>query len=115
MDIDVDICMLVNTKRLYKVGTGRLKHTENGFELVGCGGLLKYTQKPISSYSLNSDFFWYEIGDVISIGNQEVLFYCFPKEKTDIVTKARLATEEIFKLVQDKRLETKSKRVKAEV
>ncbi len=99
LDIDVDICALVNTKGLYKIGSGNLRHTKEGFTLTGCDGKLSYTQKPKSSYTLNSDFFWYEIGDVISIGNQEVLYYCFPKSKDDIVTKARLAAEEIFKQV----------------
>ena len=99
LDIEVDICALVNTKGLYKIGSGNLKHTVQGFTLTGCDGKLNYVHKPKSSYSLNSDFFWYEMGDVISIGNQDVLYYCFPKTKDDIVTKARLATEEIFKQV----------------
>ena len=102
-DEEVDICMLVDTKRLYKVGSGRLTHTKDGFNLTGCDGKLEYSQKPLASYSLNSDFFWYEIGDVISIGNRDVLFYCFPKTKKDVVTKARLATEEIYKLTEKHR------------
>jgi hypothetical protein len=102
-DEEVDIAMLVDTKRLYKVGSGRLTHTKDGFSLTGCDGKLEYSQKPLSSYSLNSDFFWYEMGDVISIGNRDVLFYCFPKTKKDVVTKARLATEEIYKLTEKHR------------
>jgi RIO-like serine/threonine protein kinase len=50
----------------------------------------------MASHSLNSDFFWYELGDVIGIGNRSELYYCFPKDK-DVVTKARLAAEEIYK------------------
>lgn len=97
IDIPVDICMTVDTKHLYRVGEGNLTHTDSGFKLVGCEGKLDYSQKPLSSYTLNSDFNWYEIGDVISIGNSDALFYCFPKKLGDIVTKARLATEELFK------------------
>ena len=41
----------------------------NGFTLIGCEDKLQYKQKPTSLYSLNSDFFWYEIGDVIGIGD----------------------------------------------
>ena len=98
LDTEVEIFMLVNTKRLYDVGRGRLTHTTEGFTLEGCDGALKYSQKPLASYSLNSDFFWYEIGDVICIGDINVLYYCFPKGKADIVAKARLATEELYKL-----------------
>ncbi len=100
---DVDIYMLVDTKRLYKVGEGTLCHTKDGFELCGCDGKLHYVQKPLASYSLNSDFYWYEIGDVISIGNQDALYYCFPKSGIDVVTKVRLATEELYKLSYKRR------------
>ena len=43
------------------------------------------------------DYFWYEIGDVIGIGNADALYYCFPK-KQGVVSKTRLATEELFKI-----------------
>ena len=89
--------MLVNTKALYMVGEGRLVHDENGFCLTGCDGKLHYEQKSRQSYTVNSDFNWYELGDVVSVGNNEHLFYCFPKQKEDIVTKIRLAAEEIYK------------------
>ncbi|MBQ9855582.1 MAG: NFACT family protein, partial [Clostridia bacterium] len=38
-----------------------------------------------------------EMGDVISIGDNEFSYFCFPQENVS-VTKARLATEEIFKI-----------------
>ena len=41
--------------------------------------------------------FWYELGDVICIGNGEHLFYCFPQGNVP-VAKARLAAEELYKL-----------------
>jgi len=98
LDVPVDICMLIDTKALYRVGEGRLQHTSQGFHLTGCDGKLDYTQKPLASYSLNSDYYWYEIGDVIGIGNTDVLYYCFPKTDRDVVAKARLATEELYRM-----------------
>lgn len=103
LDTDVDIAMLVNTKWIYQVGEGHLTHTEEGFHLTGCGGKIDYRQLPQSSYSLYADYFWYEIGDVICIGDREVLYYCFPKDKHVPVAKARLATEELFKLKKRQR------------
>lgn len=103
MESDVDIYMLVDTKALYRVGEGRLTHTREGFHLVGCDGELDYRQKPLSSYTLNADYYWYEIGDVIGIGNQKALYYCFPKDPSVSVTKARLATEELYDLVRDEK------------
>lgn len=100
LDVPVDIYMMVNTKSIYKVGTGRLTHTVEGFHLTGCEGKLDYSQKPSASYSLYSDYFWYEVGDMICIGNTEVLYYCFPTEGGDVVAKTRLATEELYKMVK---------------
>ena len=98
LDLPVDIYMLVDTKCLYHVGEGQLHHDEEGFHLTGCDGTLDYSQPPLASYTLNSDYYWYEIGDVISIGNRSALYYCFPKVGGDVVAKARLATEELYKM-----------------
>lgn len=103
--VDVDICMMVDMKKIYRVGSGTLTHTVDGFHLVGCDGKLNYKQKPTASYSLYSDYFWYEIGDMICIGNSKILYYCFPKSGADIVAKTRLAVEELYKIVKSKKEE----------
>ena len=97
IDKEVQIGMMVNFKAIYMVGDGRLTHTPEGFTLTGCDGKLQYQQGPLACYSLYADYYWYEIGDVICIGNNEVLYYCFPKGG-DVVAKTRLATEELYKL-----------------
>ena len=99
---EVEIAMLVDTKRIWFVGEGTLAHTADGFHLVGCGGKLDYKQSPKASYSLYADYYWYEIGDVISIGTPKVLYYCFPKGEKDVVAKTRLATEELYKIEREK-------------
>ncbi|MBE6931560.1 MAG: 1-acyl-sn-glycerol-3-phosphate acyltransferase [Ruminococcaceae bacterium] len=103
LSVPVDICMLVDTKCLYRVGEGTLTHTAEGFTLTGCDGKLHYSQKPAASYSLNTDFYWYELGDVISIGTTDALYYCFPKEGVDLAAKTRLAAEELYKLSAPRR------------
>ena len=100
LDTDVDICMLVDTKCIYRVGDGRLVHTADGFHLTGCDGMLDYGQKPLASYSLYADYYWYELGDVICIGNHRALYYCFPKDSSIPVAKARLAAEELYRLAR---------------
>jgi 1-acyl-sn-glycerol-3-phosphate acyltransferase len=102
-DIPVKIMMAIDTKTIYSVGEGRLSHSIDGFKLIGCDGKLNYEHKPLNSYSLYSDFNWYEIGDVICIGNHEALYYCFPEGTGDIVAKARLATEEIYKILMERK------------
>ena len=107
MEADVKIGILVDYKHLYMVGDGHLRHDLNGFTLTGCDGRLHYTQKPLNSYNLNADYYWYEIGDIIGLGNHETLYYCFPKDRTS-VAKARLATEEMYTLYKAKKLPIKT-------
>ena len=98
LDIDCKILVLTDTKCLYDVGRGHLSHTFDGFHLTGYDNGIDYFQKTGYSYSLNSDFYWYEIGDMISIGNNTILYYCFPENNEKVVTKARLAAEELYKI-----------------
>ena len=107
LEAEVDIGMMVNYDAIYMVGSGRLTHDETGFHLTGCDGKLDYAQSPLACYSVYSDYYWYEIGDMICIGNQDALYYCFPRNAGDVVAKTRLAQEELYKL-------KKRRRVKAE-
>ncbi len=103
MEADVKIGMLVDFKAIYMVGEGHLTHDLNGFTLTGCDGRLNYQQKPLSCYGLYADYYWYEIADVICIGSNERLYYCFP-QGGDVVAKTRLATEEMYKLYKARQL-----------
>ncbi len=98
LDTDVDIMILKDFKSMYRVGSGHLTHTREGFSLTGCGGALEYHQSASASYSLYADYFWYEIGDVIAIGDKNLQYYCFPKDSSINVAKARLAAEEAYKI-----------------
>ena len=100
LDVDVDIYAMVDTKCIYSIGEGRLTHTREGFHLTGCDGELDYIQSPLSSYRLYADYYWYKLGDIICIGDQKMLYYCFPKNCGDVVAKTRLATEELYKIVR---------------
>lgn len=103
MEIPVDICILKDMNCIYRVGEGTLTHSSAGFHLTGCDGKLDYTQKPTSSYSLYADYYWYEVGDVICIGDSDCLYYCFPKDGEDVAAKARLAAEEMYKIERTKK------------
>ena len=101
----VDIIMMVDRKAVYRVGEGVLEHDNTGFRLTGCDGKLNYAQKPSASYSLYSDYYWYELGDMVCIGDMKTSYYCFPKGKGDIVAKTRLAAEELYKLDRAKKVQ----------
>lgn len=102
MEIPVDIIIMADMKAVYRVGSGTLVHSREGFSLTGCDGKLDYRQSRGASYSLYSDYYWYEIGDVICIGTGDVLYYCFPKNGKDVVAKARLAAEELYKIEKER-------------
>ena len=102
LDTEVDISIQVNLDGVCDIGKGRLVHNLDGFHLTGADGKLDYKQSPIFSHTLYSDYYWYEIGDVIGIGDNEFSYFCFPKENVS-VTKARLATEELYKIKRVRR------------
>lgn len=104
LECDVKIGMLVDFKSIYMVGEGKLVHDREGFHLSGCNGKLSYEQKPMACYGLYADYYWYEIGDVICIGDNEKLYYCFPQNTGDVVAKTRLAAEEMYKLYKSRAL-----------
>ena len=104
LEADVEIGVLVDFKAIYMVGSGRLVHDKNGFTLTGCDGKLRFERPARQNYSLYADYFWYELGDIICIGDRETQYYCFPKGNIP-VAKARLATEELYKLLHERRRE----------
>ncbi len=100
LDLDVNIGVMTDYKAIYMIGEGHLTHDKKGFTLTSKDGKLHYTQSPLSSYGLYSDYYWYEIGDVICIGDKKHLFYCFPKGNAN-VAKARFAAEELYKIYKN--------------
>ena len=96
-EIPVSVGVICDHKAMYLVGDGVLRHSPEGFELFSEDGTLRYRQDVYASYSLNADYFFYEIGDMISIGDKKRLYYCFPKNSFP-VTKARLAAEELYQM-----------------
>ena len=103
LDVDVDIVMQVDYKAMYRVGKGHLVHDNDGFHLTGCDGRLDYVQKPMAHYSLYADYYWYELGDVICIGDTDIHYFCFPPREVS-VAKIRLAAEEMYKLYKSRTL-----------
>lgn len=97
LDTDVDIAVQVNLDGVCMIGKGHLTHDLDGFRLTSADGALDYHQSPVASHTLYADYYWYEIGDVIGIGDNEFSYFCFP-EKDVSVSKARLATEELYKI-----------------
>lgn len=103
LDAEVEIAMQVDYKAIYKVGSGRLIHDNSGFTLTGCGGKLRYSQAPRFSYGLYADYYWYEMGDIVCVGDNDTHYFCFP-QNGEPVAKIRLAAEEMHKLYKSRQL-----------
>ncbi len=109
LDTEVDIAVQVNLDGVCMIGPGRLVHNTEGFRLTSDDGQLAYSQSPIASYTIYSDYYWYERGDVIGIGDTEYSYFCIVKDNVS-VTKARLAAEEIYKIAKASRKKTKKEK-----
>ena len=109
LDIPVNMWISTGTDGVYDVGEGRLVHTTDGFSLTGADGEISYEHKPLTSHSICADFNFYERGDIIALSAPECIYYCFPKDQTTPVAKARLAAEEIYKIAWQKHLEAQNK------
>lgn len=99
LDTEVDIAVQVNLDGVCMIGPGRLVHNTEGFCLTSDDGQLDYSQSATASYTIYSDYYWYERGDVIGIGDTEYSYFCIVKDNVS-VTKARLAAEEIYKIAK---------------
>ena len=98
LDIPVKIVVSFDTSKFYEVGEGRLTHNSEGLHVTSNDGNIDYLHKPLASYTICSDFNFYEIGDVISFGDTSCLYYCFPLCEGVSVAKVRIAAEEMYKL-----------------
>ena len=108
LDTDVDIVIQVNLDGVCNIGSGHLTHNAEGFHLTGADGRLDYKQGPGYTHTLYADYYWYEISDTIGIGDNEYSYFTFPKTEVS-VTKARLATEELYKIAKANRRKPKQK------
>ena len=97
---DIDLYAIKNFKTVYELGKAHLKHTKDELVLTDESGKVLFTQPMKSLYTLNTDFHWYQVADTICIGDEKMRYYCAFKENQNFVSKARMATEEAFKLTK---------------
>ena len=54
---------------------------------------------------------WYEIDDVIGMGNSRALYFAFPTEHKEVVGKVKLAVEEIYKILDGQKTDKEALKV----
>lgn len=85
-------------KTFYDIGDGHLKQDKRGLTITDMNGNIIYEHLHEKSYSLYVDFHFYGAGDIVSIGNTDMQYYCFTDYASFPVLKARYAAEEAYRL-----------------
>lgn len=104
---DVRVYSLPWTRSFVYLGDAHLTHdAENGFVLEGEYNGEKYRihRTPQSMYSLHVEYDYCHIekDDCIDISTKDDSFFCYPSQK-NCITKLSFATEEIYKMIQEKK------------
>ncbi|MBQ8339841.1 MAG: hypothetical protein IJY16_05305 [Clostridia bacterium] len=113
----VDVHSLPRCWNFEALGEATLTHdAENGFVLTGHyrGKDYRIQRLPLETNSLHVEYDFPHIKpfDCVDISTPNDSFYCFP-EKQNVVTKLSLATEEIYKIHEEKHLAARAERCAA--
>lgn len=106
---DVHVHSLPGVK-FVDIGKAHVTHDlENGFVVEGHynGNDYRIQRQTKTLYTLHNEFLFKKLGklDCFDVSVKDDSFYCIPSKK-DVVTKLMLATEEMYKIVSDKKEKT---------
>ncbi len=109
---EVEVYSMPRTWRFMNLGRAHLTHDkENGFVLEGKyrGERYRINRAPHETNSLHIeyDYCYIKPFDCVDISTENDSFYCYPVNKTDVVTKLAFATEELYRLATQKDKVTK--------
>ena len=104
---EVEVYSMPRCWKFEKLGAARLRHDINeGFILEGeyNGAPYRVHRAPMQTNSLHIeyDYCYLKPLDCVDISTESDSFYCYPKTKTDVVTKMGFATEAIFAMHSEK-------------
>ena len=102
-DDEVEVYAFPRCWRFLKLGTGKLTHDpEKGFCLEGEHRGKRYfiqrTPPQNNSLHVEYDYCYVKPHDCVDISTETDSFYCYPKNKKNVVTKLAFATEELYRL-----------------
>jgi hypothetical protein len=92
--------VLQNESGYYRLGTARLRHDANGFDLSGefDGKPFNVKKGPLENYSVHIEYNYFGKGDGISISTLHDTYYLYAVDQSISVTKIHFAVEELYKL-----------------
>ena len=105
---DVAVDSLPNSDGYVRLGIGHLVHDQNGFKLTGNfdGEEFLLEKEPLSMYSAHIEYDYLgKFGDCVDLSTLNDTYYLYPQTKKNVVTKIHFATEEIYKIVQNEKID----------
>ena len=104
---EVEVYSMPRCWRFEKLGRARLRHTiEEGWVLEGHynGRDYRIHRQPIQTNSLHVeyDYCYIKPEDCVDISTENDSFYCYPLNRTDVVTKLGFATEILYQRAREK-------------
>ena len=104
---EVEVYSMPRCWKFEKLGAAKLRHNaEEGFVLEGeyNGAPYRVHRAPMQTNSLHIeyDYCYLKPLDCVDISTESDSFYCYPKTKTDVVTKMGFATEAIYAMHSEK-------------
>lgn len=105
---DVAVDSLPNSDGYVRLGIGHLIHDQNGFKLTGNfdGEEFLLEKEPLSMYSAHIEYDYLgKFGDCVDLSTLNDTYYLYPQNRKNVVTKIHFATEEIFKIVQNEKID----------
>lgn len=108
---EVEVYSMPRTWRFEELGNGFITHDQNGFVLKGHyrGKDYEIKRTPIENNSLHIeyDYCYIKPFDCFDISTENDSFYCYPKNKKNVITKLAFATEELYNMALEKTLSKK--------
>ena len=103
---EVEVFSLPRCWKFEKLGKAKLRHTiEEGFVLEGHyrGEDYRIQRTPIQTNSLHIeyDYCYIRPEDCVDVSTENDSFYCYPLNRTDVVTKLGFATEILYQRARD--------------
>ena len=105
---EVMIDSLPNANGYVRLGKGHLVHDNNGYKLMANfdGEDFVLQKEPLSMYSAHIEYDYLgKYGDCVDLSTLEDTYYIYPLTKKNVVTKLHFATEELYKIVYDHKLQ----------
>lgn len=105
---DVAVDSLPNSDGYVRLGIGHLVHDQNGFKLTGNfdGEEFLLEKEPLSMYSAHIEYDYLgKFGDCVDLSTLNDTYYLYPLTRKNVVTKIHFATEEIYKIVQNEKID----------